>query len=233
MQMAFKSAQRYTKRLSDVFADIEQKSLPIHIKQPRFNEVDEEAIEVIAERTENQKRKILAERSIKFFYKFDEANTEKIEQLVEDGLKQGKTFEQIQTSIKKDFTEKYQDQFYTIARTETLTAVSVGLNWHHETLKEVFTEVHKQWIHVGDAPLLGGNNPDARNEHAKFEFDGIQGVVPSDHVWVNSKTGGKLMYPRDMTSGAGPEDLINCRCNMIDVIPKTAQSNASSILNRS
>lgn len=228
MKLAFKSSQRNTKGISNRMTDIEQKALPISMKAPRFDPIDEEAIDVIAEKTEKNKRKILADRGIKFFYKFDEANTEKIEQLVEDGLKAGKTFEQIQTSIKKEFTEKYFDQFFTIARTETLTAVSVGLEWHHETLKEVFSEVNKQWIHIGDATILGGNNADARNEHAKFEFHGKGGIVPSDYVWVNPETGGQLRYPRDVAGGAA--DVINCRCSMIDVIPPSATSNASAIL---
>jgi hypothetical protein len=85
-------------------------------------------------------------------------------------------------------------------------------------LREVFTKVKKQWFHVGDV----GTNPDAREGHAEFES---LGAVDEDYKW-----GGVLDYPRDPDAPA--DEVINCRCSMVSVIPEDAQSNAEVILDR-
>jgi len=117
--------------------------------------------------------------------------------------------------------EAYQDQAFTIARTETLTAVSEGIKWNNEALNRVFTEVNKIWIHVGDA----GKNEDARLDHVEFQD---LGQKPSDFVYKSSKTGGEMKIPRD--DSGGPEDVINCRCSLGNIIPPTSISRAKSIL---
>ena len=61
-----------------------------------------------------------------------------------------------------------------------------------------------------------------------FENEGVNGVVTSDHVWVNATTGGRLQYPRDPSAPAG--DFINCRCSMVSVIGKTSNSNAEMFI---
>jgi hypothetical protein len=191
-----------------------------------FSPQDDLAIEIIKARTEGDRRRVLEQRAIENFLGFDSHDTESIMKLVESGLKDGKTTEQIAKTIEREYGETYRDQAFTIARTETLFSISQGLNWQHETLNDVFTSVNKQWFHVGDS----STNPDARVEHAEFENSGNKGIVPSSHVWVNPSTGGQLKYPRD--PGAGASDVINCRCTMVSVIPKDAQSNADQIINR-
>lgn len=195
------------------------------VKVYNFSPADEVAIQVIRERTEDEQRRTLKQRNIKSFFGFDSTSTEQIMKVVEDGLKQGKTTEQIAKTIAKDWGENYGDQAFTITRTETLYAVSQGLQWQHDALNEVFSEVNKQWFHVGDV----GSNPDARATHAGFENDGKKGVVPSDYEWVD-EDGSRLRYPRDPNGSA--KSTINCRCSMVSVIPKTAQSNADQILGR-
>lgn len=193
-------------------------------KAYQFSPEDEMAIDAIRERTRDEKRKTLEQRAIEHFYGFDENETEQIVKLIEDGLKEGMTTEAIAKTIETRYGQNYRDQAFTIARTETLFAVSQGIQWQHETLKSVFSEVNKQWFHVGDWP----RNPMAREAHFHFEKVGIKGVVPSDYVYVNEDTGGRMTYPRDPQ--AGPADTINCRCSLSSVIPQTAQSNARLIL---
>ena len=197
-----------------------------HIKQdgPRFTPEDQQALDIIKERTADGQRKQLAERSVRTFAGFDETKTENIMQVIEDGLAQGRTLEQVAGDIRTQYGERYRDQSFTITRTEVLSAISQGIQWEHETLSEVFSEVNKQWFHVGDA----GSNPDAREQHAKFEKEGSKGIVPSNHVWVNDETGGRLRYPRDPNGGAA--DVINCRCTMVSQVPKTADSIADQII---
>lgn len=190
-------------------------------KVRKFSPEDEQAIEAIKRRDEDKKRTQLAERDIAAFQGFDETTTENIVLLVEEGLREGKTTEEVAKDIEQTYGEKYGDQAFTIARTETLTAISSGLKWHQDTLKQIFSKVDKRWFHVGDV----GSNPNARAPHSGFE---ALGQVPSDFVYENGKTGARLSYPRDPASSAG--DIINCRCSMVSVIPDDATSNSSAIL---
>lgn len=186
----------------------------------KFTPIDEQAIEAIRQRTDDDKRRTLENREIESFVGFDESESERVMTIIEDGLKEGKTTADIAKTISTDYDEAYRDQAFTIARTEILAAISDGLKWNHDVLNEVFTEVGKQWFHIGDV----GINPDARIEHAMFESAGENGVVTSDHVWVNTTTGGRLQYPRDPSAPAA--DFINCRCSMVSVVGKTSTSNA-------
>lgn len=194
-------------------------------KAERLNPDDELALEAIRQRTAEGKRRQLDQRNIDSFRGFDKTQTERIMQIVETGLANGESYEEIAKTIENKYGQSYGDQAFTIARTEVLTATSEGVKWNHDSLKEIFSKVNKQWFHVGDV----GTNPDARSEHADFELAGDDGVVPSDFVYVNPKTGGELLYPRDPNAGA--DDNVNCRCSWVSVIPDDAISSATSILN--
>ncbi len=193
---------------------------------PRFNTEDELALQAIKQRTEDDRRKQLVGRNIRMFFAFDEVLTEQIMNYVQAGLEDGLTTEEVANQIAVRFGEKYKDQAFTIARTETLSAISAGIKWEQDALVEVFDKVSKQWLHVGDV----GVNPNARAPHGGFETLGTNGdgVVPVDYEYINEETGAVLQYPRDPSGGAG--DVINCRCSLVNVIPEDATSNASAIL---
>lgn len=199
----------------------------IHTKRnPRFETEDELALQAIKRRTSDRRRKQLEERNIRMFAGFDRTTTEQVMKIIEDGLAEGKTTEQVATEIEEKYGERYKDQAFTIARTETLSAISEGIKWEQDALRLVFDKVEKQWLHVGDV----GSNPNARDEHAAFEDAGESGTVPVDFRYTNPTTGAKLLYPRDPAGGAA--DVINCRCSLVNVIPQDATSNASAILNQ-
>jgi HK97 family phage portal protein len=191
---------------------------------PALNETDRQAVDVLRERTRSGRREVLAKRGLDRFVGLDRRQTEQVMQIIEDGENDGKTFEQIAQTIRRDFGEAYGNQARTIVRTEILSAVSEGLAWNHDVLGQVFSEVQKQWIHQGDAGL----NDDAREEHAALEDD----LKSGDDAWsvIDSKTGEAytLRYPRDPSAPAS--GVINCRCSMVTVIPDSATSNADAIL---
>jgi len=189
-----------------------------------FDPVDLEAIEILREKDRDGKRQTLRQRNLTTFKGFDQTRTEIIMDIIERSLADGRTEDEIARTIRGTYDDNYSGQAQTIARTEVLSAVSAGIQWNHEVLGQVFSEVNKQWFHVGDV----GANPDAREEHAAFENAGKNGVVPSSYEWENPTTGAKLRYPRDPQAGA--KDVINCRCTMVTVIPETATSNAPAIL---
>ena len=175
---------------------------------PTFTPTDEQAIEVIRERTEDGKRKTMRQRGLENFFGFDENATELILETIEEGLKQGKTFAEIAKTLENDFGENYRDQAFTITRTETLTAVSQGIVWEQEVLEEVFSEVEKQWFHIGDV----GDNPLARAWHLDFEKEGKK---PPKHSYISPETGNSLKYPRDPNGGA--RENINCFIGSMNV----------------
>lgn len=207
------------------YAQRQTRSMQRQRKQFDFSPQDELAIEIIHDSTQSDKNRLLELRGIEHFLGIENTETNNVMNIIADNLELGETTEEIAKTLELSYGERYGDQAFTIARTETLFAISDGVNWQKETLETVFTDVKKQWFHVGDV----GSNPDAREAHASFENDGVKGVVPGDHVWINSETGASLRYPRD--PNAGPQDVINCRCSTVNIIPKNADSNAPQIIN--
>lgn len=188
----------------------------IKARLKKYDEVDEQAIGVLRDGQRGAQLNILKQRAIESFIGFNETRTQEILGLIADEIAGGENLEAIAGKIRELYGETYKNQAFTVARSELLTAVSQGIKWNHDILGEVFSEVKKQWFHVGDS----GSNPDARQNHAGFE---AEGPVASDHKW-----GGILEYPRDTSAPA--EEVINCRCTMVSVIPEDASSNAAAIL---
>lgn len=210
MERGFSFANTQVKEISNV------QSKAFMGKRKRISEVDQQAIDYLKEEQIDGKRATLVRRALESFKGFNETRTKEILDMISSGLEEGLTYNQIAAKIREDYQETYKDQAHTVARTEILSAISQGISWNHEVLKEVFSEVQKQWFHVGDV----GTNPDARMQHYEFEQEG---AVESDHKW-----GGVLEYPRDPNAGA--DQVINCRCSMVSVIPDSAYSNADVIL---
>jgi HK97 family phage portal protein len=187
-------------------------------KQLKFSATDQQALDALREETEDGQRRTLTERAITNFLGFNQTRSAEVLDLIADGLEDGRTLAQVASEIRQTYGEAYKDQAFTVARTELLSAVSQGIKWNHDLLAEVFSDVKKQWIHVGDV----GSNPDAREEHAGFES---LGPVDKDYIY-----GGELEYPRDPRASAG--SVINCRCSLVSVVPDDATSNAEVILDR-
>jgi hypothetical protein len=188
------------------------------ILKSRFSDVDEQAIDYLKEQTASGQRLALEQRAIDHFIGMNKSRTEEVLTIIADELSAGSTLEKIAEQIRTIHNDRYGDQSFTIARTEVLTAVSQGIKWNHDVLGQVFTEVEKQWLHIGDV----GSNPDARDWHLGFENEGPQ---KAGYKW-----GGVLEYPRDPAADA--KETINCRCTMVSVIPETSTSNADIILER-
>jgi len=188
------------------------------ISTKRFSTTDQQAVDALRDVQSDGQRTVLLERSINNFVGFNDTDSKRIVEIVAGRADKGETNEQIAAVIRTLYGETYKDQAFTIARTETLSAVSQGIKWNDDVLGEIFSETQKQWFHVGDV----GRNPDARENHQGYEDEGN---VAKDHVW-----GGMLQYPRDPNAPAG--ETINCRCSMVTVIPDDATSNADSILDR-
>jgi HK97 family phage portal protein len=185
----------------------------------KFDETDQQAIDYLRAKEADGQYRTLAARSIERFDGMSETTTNQVVELIGDMLADPTTtLEKIAENIRSVHDEKYGDQSFTIARNEVLSAVSQGMKWNHDVLHQVFTDVEKQWFHIGDA----GSNPNARDWHLSFEQEGSK---PYGYKW-----GGVLEYPRDPSAEA--KETINCRCTMVSVVPEGASSNAEVILER-
>lgn len=91
----------------------------------------------------------------------------------------------------------------TIARTETLPALHEGQT---ESVRQAIakgafkaSQTRKTWEDAGDS----------RVRHSHEELDGT--TVAFNRPFV-STLGNRMMYPGDVSLGAGAEDIVNCRC---------------------
>lgn len=107
-------------------------------------------------------------------------------------------------------TGRYSDRLLqmraeTIARTEMTNAANAGRDEGIDQLIETGNVenqfVTKRWVATSDDRT--------RDHHA--DLDGT--TIPWDEAF-ESGSGGRMMHPGDGSLGAGPEDIINCRCWM-------------------
>jgi SPP1 gp7 family putative phage head morphogenesis protein len=98
----------------------------------------------------------------------------------------------------------------TIARTEVLTAVSLGQAAAMKDAAKVVPDLQKMWISANDDRV--------RDSHEMLHGD----IVPHGKEFDNG-----LQFPRD-PSGP-PEEVINCRCTWI-MLPKDQMQNIDDSL---
>ena len=172
--------------------------------QLRFvlNEPGLDELTAIRTRDQNKRRLILEARNIRSFQYITDTQTEQVMKRVQAGIKNKLTIDQ----IAKDIADYYSDigkqtaRARTIARTETLSAVSQGHAAAIDDAKEVVPDLEKVWITANDERV--------RPTHV--DNDRIR--VKADGVFPNG-----LRYPRDPQGGAS--EVINCRCTIV-MIPK-------------
>jgi hypothetical protein len=160
------------------------------------------AIEAMQQEGTKKRRQTLEARGIKSFDRINATTTEKVMKVIERGIEKRKTI----IEISEDIGEKVKDfagyRAERIARTEVLTAVSLGKAAAMEDMQEVFEDepLVKVWLSAGDDRV--------RDSHV--ELDGE--AIPVDETFDNG-----LDFPRDPSGEAG--EVINCRCDVL-AIPK-------------
>jgi HK97 family phage portal protein len=127
-----------------------------------------------------------------------ETTMDQMREVLTDGFEKSKPIGEISKAINEKFAEIDNGRAITIARTETLTAVSMGREAKRQDFKKQFPDrvLKKMWVSAQDDRV--------RDSHA--ELDGTS--VGVDEAFDNG-----CMYPRD-PNGA-PEEVINCRCTDI------------------
>lgn len=123
------------------------------------------------------------------------------------GLLKGESINKIARRL-KDVSEKSLKDSIRIARTETTRVQnSAKMDIGREGQRLGF-EMWKRWVSTTDGRV--------REDH--LAMNGVE--VPQDSPFI-MPNGDKLMFPGDISLGASPESVINCRCTIIEFIKNT------------
>jgi HK97 family phage portal protein len=128
------------------------------------------------------------------------ANREELRRVLEDGLAKGLSVDEIAESITESFVEGAEGRKMNIARTEVVGSMNSGAL----AFDEVAGAVLKEWVATMDS----------RTRETHRAADG-QTVPIREPFYVGSA---QLMYPGDASS-ANPEEVCQCRCTQIGVLP--------------
>jgi HK97 family phage portal protein len=183
-----------------------------------FNLPNKQEIEASKLRNANKRLAILEERGLETFAYMTRTTTEKIMREVTMGLANNLTVQEIAKNIGQVMTDEdfTIGRAMTIARTEVLTASSVGQAAAMQDAAEVIPGLKKVWLNAGDERVRG--NPGGL--YAKSQAD--HWVLNGEMRGHDEKFSNGLMYPRDLSGP--PEETIQCRCTLIMAPPDEVDS---------
>ena len=170
---------------------------------------NKEAIAALKDENEKGRKRMLETRGITSFANIKQTQTDAIMKEVETGVENKTPLRDIGTSIAKRFENISQGKAETIARTEALTAVSIGKQAALKDTVKIIPDMVKVWINLGDLRVRGnpgGLYPDSKADHW---------VLQGETKEINEPFSNDLMYPRDVKGPPG--QTINCRCDILMV----------------
>lgn len=183
-----------------------------------FNLPNRSEIEALRGTREQNRKDMLEGRITEVFSGMNQTTSDKIMRVIEEGVQNTRTLQEIADNIVTEVAspEVSNSRAMTIARTEVLTAASIGQAAAMADAAEVIPDLKKMWINAGDDRVRG--NPDglyakSKNDHWKLGGE----LVGHDDVFSNG-----LSFPRDPQGEAG--EVINCRCTFIMVPGEDAES---------
>lgn len=162
-----------------------------------FNQTSRAELETIGARNAAKRRDILEERGLDTFANMSKTTTDRVLDIVEAGINEKKTVQDIAKDIFARIDEvETISRALTIARTETLTAVSIGQAAAVKEAKTIIPNLKKMWITADDDRV--------RDSHKPLHGD----IVGVDEPFSNG-----LQFPRDPSGEAS--EVIQCRCSWI------------------
>ncbi len=180
----------------------------VGLKLP-FGLQNEGQLEAIRLRNENGRRAVLEERGLDTFDNMNKTTTEKIMREIEAGIKEGESVDDIAKRVATKLTDagEVSSRAMTIARTETLTASSLGQAAVMEDAATVIPNLKKMWVNGNDERVRG--NPGGLYKNSEADHWALGGEMVN---WNGKFTNG-LEFPRD--PAGGPGETINCRCTFV------------------
>ena len=175
-----------------------------------FDLPNKDAIQAAKETGAKGRRLTLAARGLSTFDEMNKTTTEGIMSIIDDGVANNSTIDEIARSIADAYSniDNIDSRAATIARTEVLTAVSLGQAAAMQDAMKVVPNLQKMWISAQDDRVRGIKASDK-----KSHIDMHGQTVKADAPFVEPLTGEEIQYPR--APGATASMAINCRCTWI------------------
>jgi HK97 family phage portal protein len=180
--------------------------------------VDELNIE-ISDKYKKELNNELEQRAKNSFAYMSQTTTNDIFSIIKRGIDDSSTGQQIAEKISGIFAnpEKMLGRAQTIARTESLSALSMGKAKQFQQASKVILDLKKLWMSTNDNRTRGnpsGLYPDSDSDH--WDLHGQ--VVDHDKKFVDPRSKEQLSFPRDPAGSASA--VINCRCTWITLPAK-------------
>jgi len=172
-----------------------------------------DAIQAATERNAKGTLKTLAERGIFAFKSTATKTADDIMRVVQRGLENNETIAKISSNIQKLARDVLPSRADTIARTETLTAFSIGQAATAEVANELIPGMKKVWMPGDDNRVRG--RPGGLYENSEADHWVLRGESRD----MKEKFSNGLRFPRDPQSQKANE-VINCRCTFLMVQPE-------------
>lgn len=179
-----------------------------------FNMPDKDAVNALRAKNSKGRREMLESRGIDTFENMSKTTTEKVMRTIDNGVEQQMTVQEIANEIAKALGDEEisKGRLMTIARTETLTASSIGQAAAMQDAATVVPNLKKMWLNSDDDRVRG--NPSGKYKDSDADHWNLQGDVKAwDEDFTDPGNQVKLKYPRDLD--APPGSTINCRCTFI------------------
>jgi len=182
-----------------------------------FNPKNRDALERLRAETIKGRRSILNRLAEQRFAEISKTTSNRIVEEIAKGVEDGATVTAIAQSLSDSFSQLVYSRSRTIARTETLTALTIGQQSAAKNAAKVMPKAKKVWITAKDSRVRGNPNgkyPEADVSHWEAHGD-IVGIGEKFDV-----DGIKADAPRDPKVSNVPAFGINCRCTMAIVAPE-------------
>ncbi len=179
-----------------------------------FDNKSAEALAAFKETDVKGQRPILAERGVFQFKSSRDTTVNRIAKVIEVGLEKGLTVDAVADGIVKYMKDEARWRANMIARTETLTAFSVGSNATMQRASEVIPDMKKMWVTAMDERV--------REDHQEMEGKTVD--AKEDFVLPD---GSKAYGPR--SPGLSAAQSINCRCVVLMLPPEDVAQYAKDV----
>lgn len=185
-----------------------------------FAGTSRDELQALKEKDKQRRRLLLKERGLTSFANLNKSTTERAMVIIERAVKENLTIDEIAKKLLADAdTKAVGNRARTIARTETLSAVSAGQGAAMKDAAKIIPKLKKMWLNSGDDRVRGYKSTD------QFDHITMQGqTVDHDKPFLVSGKFGKeeLQYPRAPEGSAA--NVINCRCTWI-MLPEEEMDN--------
>jgi len=174
----------------------------------------EEKLPEITSKIEKEIDKDLTERSTRTFQFMNEKTTNDAYEIIKRGMQRSDTLQQIAEKISNLYSDENKIMYRAnrIARTEALSALSIGQNRSMQIASKLIPDLQKMWVSTEDNRTRG--NPNGLYNDSKCDHWNLHGqVVNHDETFTEPRTNESLEFPRDPKGSAS--NVINCRCTWI------------------